>query len=116
MAEKFMFVLYGDESYWETADEETIAADMKRHEDFTAAVAKAGAKIVGGEALQTSATAAVVRNDGEDPVVTDGPFLESKEALGGYYVIEAADRHQAIELAKLCPTEAVEVRPVMDFD
>lgn len=115
MSEKFMFLLYGDESYWDTATEESIAADMRRHEEFTAAVEAAGAKIVGGEALQRSTTAATVRRDAAEPVVTDGPFLESKEATGGFYVIEATDLAEATELAKLCPENAVEVRPVWDL-
>ena len=115
MPAKYMFLLYGDEDYWATATEDVIAADLKRHDEFTVAVEAAGAKIVGGEALQQSGTAATVRNDGTEPVVTDGPFLESKEALGGFYLIEAADLNHATELAKICPTEVVEVRPVWDM-
>ncbi|MGH3357384.1 MAG: YciI family protein [Nocardioidaceae bacterium] len=115
MTQTFMFLLYGDDSYFDTATEESIAADLKRHEEFTAAVEAAGAKIVGGEALRQSTTATTVRRDSSDPVVTDGPFMESKEALGGFYVIEAADLEQAIELAKVCPEQAIEVRPVWDM-
>jgi hypothetical protein len=57
-----------------------------------------------------------VRNGsgGEEPLTTDGPFIESKEAIGGYYVIEAADLDQALALAAKCPSPIVEVRPVMD--
>ncbi|MCW2861276.1 MAG: hypothetical protein JWP48_2984, partial [Actinoallomurus sp.] len=53
-----------------------------------------------------------------DDVVTDGPFAETKEALGGYYLVEARDLDQALEIAKLCPARfgGVEVRPVMVFD
>ena len=52
-----------------------------------------------------------------DDIVTDGPFVETKEALGGYYVIEAADLDQALAIAKVCPAPygGVEVRPIMDL-
>jgi hypothetical protein len=88
---------------------------MKLHGAFSEAVEKAGARILGGEALERSTTASTVRQrEGADPLVTDGPFIETKEALGGYYVVEARDLDQALELAKLCPSGNVEVRPVMD--
>ena len=49
-----------------------------------------------------------------EPLVTDGPFIETKEALGGFYVIDCKDLDQALALAKLCPSPNIEVRPVMD--
>jgi hypothetical protein len=72
-----------------------------------------GAKILGGNALQPTATATSVRGD----VVTDGPFAETKEALGGYYLVEASDLDQALAIGKLCPAPfgGVEVRPIMEF-
>ena len=75
-------------------------------------VAEKGGKIVGGNALQPTATATSIRDD----VVTDGPFAETKEALGGYYLIEARDLDHALDIAKLCPAPygGVEVRPIMD--
>ena len=71
-----------------------------------------GDKIKGGNALQPPPTATTVRGD----VVTDGPFVETKEVLGGYYLIEAADLDEALEIAKLCPSPngGIEVRPIMD--
>ena len=64
-------------------------------------------------------TATTVRPDGDGGfTVTDGPFVETKEALGGYYLVEAADLDEAIELAKQVPVldGGVEVRPIMVFD
>ena len=55
--------------------------------------------MLGGDALQPTATATSIRGD----VVTDGPFAETKEALGGFYLIEARDLDQALDIAKLCP-------------
>ena len=61
-----------------------------------------GAKMLGGNALDATSTATSIRGD----IVTDGPFAETKEALGGYYLIEAADLDQALAVAKLCPARA----------
>ena len=72
-----------------------------------------GGKLIGGEALQPTSTATTIRGD----VVTDGPFVETKEVLGGYYLIEAPDLDHAIAIGKLCPAPfgGVEVRPIMVF-
>lgn len=89
------------------------------HAAHTAFAEKHGAAIVGGNALQPTAAATSIRSDGADGyTITDGPFLESKEALGGYYLVEAADLDEAIAIGKDCPARfgGVEVRPVMTFD
>ena len=71
-----------------------------------------GGELLGGEALQPTPAATSIRAD----VVTDGPFAETKEALGGFYLIEARDLDHALDIARLCPAPfgGVEVRPVMD--
>jgi hypothetical protein len=75
--------------------------------------AEAG-RIIGGEELQPASTATTVRSNGQGRVVTDGPFMEAKETIGGYAVIEVADLDEAIEMAKTWPTgDAVEIRPVV---
>jgi len=89
---------------------------MKDHNQFAQ---NAGDKLRGGQALQPTSTATTIHKDGSGGfAVTDGPFVETKEALGGYYVIEAADLDEAIALAKQVPAPfgGVEVRPVMVFD
>ena len=70
-------------------------------------------KLAGGNGLQSTATATSIRGD----VVTDGPFVETKEALGRFYLLEADDLDQAIKMAKMVPARfgGVEVRPVMVF-
>ena len=55
-----------------------------------------------------------MKQGGGEPIVTDGPFIETKEALGGFYLVECKDLDQALALAKICPSGNVEVRPVMD--
>jgi hypothetical protein len=86
---------------------------MDAHNAFAKAVADLGGTIVGGDALAPSHSATSVR-DGS--AVTDGPFVETKEALGGFYLIEARDLDHILTIAKLCPAPAggVEVRPIVD--
>jgi hypothetical protein len=109
---KYLILIYGDESAMANATADDMKAMMEAHNAFGAGVPALGGQIVGGEALEASSTATTIRDD----VVTDGPFLESKEALGGFYVIEAKDLDQAIAIAKTCPAPrgGVEVRPIWD--
>src|SRR5215217_1055896 len=79
---------------------------------------KAGV-LLGGEGLQPTATATTVRVRDGEPLLTDGPFIETREALGGFYLLECADLDEAARWAAKIPdaaTGAVEVRPVMDYD
>ncbi len=72
-------------------------------------------KIVGGEELQPASTATTVRFNGEQPAVTDGPFMEAKESIGGYALVEVADLDEALAIAKTWPLRhTVEVRPVVE--
>lgn len=73
---------------------------------------------LGGEALEPNPTATTVRIKDGERIVTDGPFVEAKEAIGGFYLVEARDLDEAIELAAACPGAkfgAIEIRPVIDF-
>lgn len=120
MAQKYMFVLFDDESFFDTHTPETWESALKLHTEFASSVEAAGARILGGEALERSSTATTLRGNYDDagaksdPIVTDGPFIETKEALGGFYLVEARDLDQALELAKLCPSSNIEIRPLMD--
>jgi hypothetical protein len=115
---KFMLLLWGDESQWEGASQEEAAAEMARWEDYSAQLVAAGA-MVSGEGLQPSATSRTLRVENGERVVTDGPFAETKEALGGFYVIECASIEEALEWASKVPSAergATEVRPVIDYE
>ena len=117
---QYLFLLYDDETRWAAPTDEEIAAEMARHGAFAEAVAAAdGAELLAGNALQSTQTATTVRRDAPDgePLVTDGPFAATKEALGGYYLIGARDLDQALELARRCPVSrgGVEVRPIWQF-
>jgi hypothetical protein len=108
---QYMILIYENEAGYEPTPEVWDTA-MKAHGRFAEQVLEQGGSILGGDALQPTATATSIRND----VVTDGPFAETKEALGGYYLIEARDLDHALALAKLCPAPygGVELRPIMD--
>jgi hypothetical protein len=106
----FLLMIYEDEAAWAAADEATYGRILEAHGAFGT---KYGAKIKGGEALKPSVTAKSVRRTR----VTDGPFVETKEALGGYYLVDVDSLDEAVELAKEVPAEygGVEVREVMVF-
>jgi hypothetical protein len=113
---QYVVLIYEDEQGWISGDPAVIEQGMKDHNQFAQ---DAGEKLRGGQALQPTATATTIRKDGSGGfAVTDGPFVETKEALGGFYVIQAADLDEAIALAKKVPAPfgGVEVRPVMVFD
>lgn len=112
---QYMILIYEDEAQYATATPEVLGEVMQAHDDFAAQVEQRGAKILGGAALQPTGTATSVRGGSE---VTDGPFVETKEALGGYYLVDAPDLDTALAVAKTVPARfgGVEVRPVMTFD
>ncbi len=112
---KYLILIYEDEAQYETATPEVFGEISQEHTDFMARVEQHGATLLGGEALQPTGTATSVRAGAE---VTDGPFAETKEALGGYYLIDAPDLDTALAVARACPARfgGVEVRPVMTFD
>jgi hypothetical protein len=109
---KYLILIYGDETANDFSSPEAFDAMMKAHNDFGS---KHGKTILGGEALMPSSTGTSIRAGG---AITDGPFAETKEALGGYYLVEAADLDEAIAIGKDCPAPngGVEVRPLMQFD
>ncbi|HTC70829.1 MAG TPA: YciI family protein [Acidothermaceae bacterium] len=110
---KYLILIYESEEGYASAGPEVWSTAMAAHTRFAEQIPALGGTMLGGEALQPTATATSVRDD----IVTDGPFVETKEALGGYYVIEAADLDQALAIAKVCPAPygGVEVRPIMDL-
>ena len=115
---KYMLALFGDESRWAERTPEQVQASMKQWDAFTHEVIDAGVH-VGGEGLQPSATATTIRiQESGEPIVSDGPFAETKEQLGGYYLLDCEDLDDAIAWAKKIPMPGgtAEVRPVMDYE
>ena len=110
---KYLILIYGPESDAPATPEQWDQM-MQAHGRFAQAVDQQGGKILGGEALQPTATATSIRNDGQ--AVTSGPFVAAKEPLGGFYLLEAADPEQALAFARQCPAPGggVELRPILD--
>jgi hypothetical protein len=115
MAE-YLVLIYVDEPTFAAQDAEGFKKIAKEHELFGE---RNAAALRGGNALQPTSTATSLRRDASgELVVTDGAFAETKEALGGYYLIEAADLDEALALAQLVPAPfgGVEVRPIWTLD
>jgi hypothetical protein len=109
---EYLILIYGDEAAEATLGEAELGEIMAGHNTFAE---HNGPALRGGNALTPSETATTIRRDGDTVAVTDGPFLETKEALGGYYLIEAADLDAALAIAKQVPFgtgSGVEVRPI----
>jgi hypothetical protein len=94
------------------AERDQAVADYRRSTEWFEKYTKAG-KVVGGEELQGPLTATTVSRRNGRAIVTDGPFIESKEVIGGFAVIEVADLDEALALARDWPG-TVEIRPVVD--
>jgi hypothetical protein len=114
---KYLLLIYGNEQAWETRSPRERTELEEGHAAFAAA---AGDAILGGHELESTAAATSLRGSvGGRPTPTDGPFLETKEALGGYYLVEAPDLDAAIALAEKLPEVAaahsgVEIRPIRE--
>ena len=114
---RYMFSLIGEEGGWQDTSPEDMKVEMDRWEVFGREAVEAGV-MVAGDALQESDTATTLRiQQHAEPIVSDGPFAETKEQLGGYYVLDCKDLDEALEWARKIPLSrgAIEVRPVMDY-
>jgi hypothetical protein len=112
---KYLLLLYGNEAGFATVSEAERGKIYQEYMDYTRGIHKKG-NYIAGEALQPTATATTVRQRNGKTLTTDGPFAETKEQLGGFYLVEAKDLDEAIKLAGGIPvvrTGSVEVRPIM---
>jgi hypothetical protein len=112
---RFLFLIHGDTDAEEAMSPEERRAIVGEHIAYASMLRERGVHVL-GEALHDSSKGAVVR-PGEKPFVTDGPFAETKEGVGGFYVVECTSRDEAIELAGHVPRSpgvAVEVLPIVD--
>jgi hypothetical protein len=113
---KYLLLIYTPESAEQPAPE-VLQAVMDDYDAYTEHVKSSGA-YVAAEALQPTVTATTVRVRDGQTLTTDGPFAETKEALGGFYLVEAADLDEAIGYAARIPGArlgSIEVRPIVDF-
>jgi hypothetical protein len=115
---KYMLLIYSDEKQWETMTPAENQATMQEYFAFTRSIQENGQHLA-GEGLQPTTTATTVRVRGGQLQTTDGPFAETREQLGGFYLVDAANLDEAIALAARIPSArvgAIEVRPVMVFE
>jgi hypothetical protein len=115
---QYMLLIYGNQASWDDRSDEERGQMMQAYGTFTQELRDSGAMIA-GDALEPTQTATTVRVQNDETLTTDGPFAETKEQLGGYYLIEADSLDEAIEWAAKIPGArhgSVEARPVMVFE
>lgn len=110
----YILLIHNDESMWQKMSEAEAGKIVQRYGSFTESLVESGA-MRGGERLHPSHTATTVRVRNGETLLSDGPFAETKEQLGGFYIVEAADLDEATAIAARIPTAetgSIEVRPV----
>jgi hypothetical protein len=114
---QYLCLIYQDEAIVQNRSKAELDAIYAEYQDFTEGIKKAG-RLVGLNRLQPARTAATVRVRDGNVVATDGPFAETKEQLGGYYLIDARDLNEAIQTAARIPSArfgSIEVRPIWEM-
>jgi hypothetical protein len=114
---QYMLLIYGNEAAMKSATEADRDAMFRSYREYTEGLIKGG-NMKAGEGLQPTATATTVRVRDGKTLTTDGPFAETREQLGGYYLVEAKDLDEATKLAARIPgaqVGSIEVRPVMQL-
>jgi hypothetical protein len=112
---KYLLLIYESEKAWNAMPEAEKGKIFEEYMTYTKGIRKSG-NYIGGEALEPIATATTVRVKNGKTVTTDGPFAETREQLGGFYLVEAKDLDEAIKLAAGIPASrngSIEVRPIM---
>jgi hypothetical protein len=114
---RYVLLIYGEESWTDRLTEEELSAHMQRWGEYDQAMRAAGVGVA-GEALDRTAAARTVRARNGRPLVSGGPFAETREQLGGFIEIDVPGLDEAVEWAERCPALAqgsVEVRPVVQM-
>jgi hypothetical protein len=112
---QYLLLIYGNEADWANLSEAEQGQIFGDYMTYTAQIQQSG-NYIGGEALEPVASATTVRVKNGKTLTTDGPFAETREQLGGYYLVEAKDLDEAISLAARIPGArqgSIEVRPIM---
>jgi hypothetical protein len=115
---QYLLLIYDDETVWANMDPARAGQLHHEYMAFTQDILTSG-KMKAGDALQPTRTATTVRVRGGTTTTTDGPFAETKEQLGGYYLVEAENLDEAIAIAARIPSAklgSIEVRPVMKME
>ena len=115
---QYLCLIYDDEATWANMPEDERNAIYGEYMAFTQSIKDSGNHLA-GDALQPISTATSVRVRNGETLVTDGPFAETKEQLGGYYLVEAKDVDEALKIAERIPSArygTIEVRPVVVWE
>ena len=115
---RYALLIYASEQDWAGQTEEESQAVNQEYMAFTKDIIDRGL-MKGGEALQPTSTATSVRLRNGDTLTTDGPFAETKDQLGGFYLVDCKDLDEAVEVAAGIPDArrgTIEVRPIMEVD
>ena len=115
---RYALLIYNAEQDWTAQSEAESQAQFDEYMAFTKDIVDRGLH-KGGEALQLTSTATTVRVRDGETVTTDGPFAETKEQLGGFYIVDCKDLDEAIELATRIPDVrkgSIEIRPIMEIE
>ena len=114
---RYALLIYASEQEWANQTEEQSQAVYQEYMAFTKDIVDRGL-MAGGEALQPTATATTVRVRDGETMTTDGPFAETKDQLGGFYLVDCKDLDEAIEVASKIPSASegcIEVRPIWEM-
>jgi hypothetical protein len=107
---------YGEMPLWDSLSPEEQEAGLAKHGEFDAAcAARAGVEILSGEALGDGSMATTLRTRAGEMLITDGPFAEAAEHIGGYFLLEAPDLDTVIELCRILPAYDIDIRPVFEM-
>ena len=115
---QYLLLIYGNEAHWSTLSDKERDSIYQEYGQYTGSIHQTGHYRGGNELAETSTATTVRVRDGKRSV-TDGPFAETKEQLGGYYLVEAADLDEAISLAERIPSVrwgSIEVRPIVPHE
>jgi hypothetical protein len=114
---QYLLLIYENEAAAANATQEQMGDVIRAYQAFTESI-KASGHFIAGDALESVKTATTVRIRDGKAMMTDGPFAETKEQLGGYYLVDAKDLDEALAIAQRIPAAksgCVEVRPLMQF-
>ncbi|WP_126631911.1 YciI family protein [Dictyobacter alpinus] len=115
---RYLVLIYGNEAELANRSPEEKQAEMTAYNDFTSMIQKRGVQL-GGEALHPTSSATTVRVRQGKVLTTDGPFAETKEQLGGFYIIQSENLDEAIEIAAKVPNAtdgSIEIRPIVEWN
>jgi hypothetical protein len=115
---QYLLLIYGAEAKWEKQPSTERDAVLQEYNAFTQSIAQSG-HLRGGNELNVTKTARTIRVRDGKQLISDGPFAETKEQLGGYYLVEAKDQDEALQIAARIPSArmgSIEVRPIIPHD